>query len=463
MQTPQLTQDLRDRLPQPHLPEHPAWEALYWRTWELGLAMIREGTPANGFAPRYVDAAFGGNIFQWDTCFIAAFARYSRELLPVYPALDNFYDRQESDGYIAREYRWENGAPLWPKASGDSCNPPLFAWAEWLMFCIHGDRSRLQRVWQPLQRYYHWLQRDRRLENGLYWITDMGCGMDNTPRYATAWSDYSMQQALNACMMQRIAQTLEDHAATEEYAQEFATLKHVINELMWDRAAGWYWDLDRANAPVRIKTIAPFWALLAGITDQQQTQQLINELQNPEQFWRTHPFPTLAANEPLYKPHGDYWLGAVWAPTNYMVIRGLHEVGAHVLARDATTRHLHAVAAVAERTGTVWENYRADSLEPGIPARPDFVGWTGLGPIALLIESILGIELDTPAGQIHWRVPATPCGIDNLPFGNGRVDLHVAADHLRVHTSEPLVLHLETQTIQTHTLAPGSHRLERSR
>lgn len=415
---------LREQLPRPHVPGRPHWEQLYWRAWELGARMVRHGTPENGFAESYVDAAFGGNIFQWDTCFIAAFARYSDELLPVLPALDNFYRRQEPDGYIAREYRWENGASLWAKESGDSCNPPLFAWAEWLLFQVHGRRERLAAVWPHLEAYYRWMQSNRRLPNGLYWITDMGSGMDNTPRFGAAWVDYSIQQALNALSMSRIAAALGDEANALLYRGEHAALAALINRLMWDEDDGFYWELDAGNRHVKNATLAPFWALLAEVAPAERAARLAAQLRNPATFWRTHPFPTVAANHPAYKPHGEYWMGAVWAPTNYMIITGLRLAGYDDFATEATARHLDAMSTVMQQTGTIWENYRADEMAPGSPARPDFVGWSGLGPIALLIEQILGIEVDAPAATIHWRISeSVEQGIENLPFASRRVSL----------------------------------------
>ena len=113
------------------------------------------------------------------------------------------------------------------------------------MYAIHGDKQRLAAVFPALDRYYRWLIANRRLDNGLYWITDMGSGMDNTPRYAAAWSDYSIQQALNASMMANIAATINDPAQAF-YRAEYQTLSNIINELMWDDAAGYYWDLELA-------------------------------------------------------------------------------------------------------------------------------------------------------------------------------------------------------------------------
>lgn len=434
--------DLYKHLPRPVIPTHPEWERLYWRAWEIGIQSVRHGTPSNRFAPTFADAAFSDNIFQWDTCFIAAFARYSGELLPVLPALDNFYHRQESDGFIAREYRGINGASLWAKPSGDSCNPPLFAWAEWLFYQVHGNRSRLRTVWPVLERYNQWLETHRQLPNGLYWITAMGCGMDNTPRFAAAWADYSMQQALNLLCMARIAAALDDSPNAQRYQNKHLALSTSINQLMWDETVGIYWDLDAHNIPTESLTIAPFWALLAEIAPPERSARLVTHLQDTTSFWRSHPFPTIAASHALYKPFGDYWRGAVWAPTNYMVITGLRKAGFDEFATEATRRHLDAMCTVLNETGTIWENYRADEMAPGVPARPDFVGWSGLGPIALLIEQILGIELNAADRTIHWRIQdQTAHGIENLPFNGTRVKLWTDGKGvIEVQTGEPFEL-----------------------
>ena len=458
--------ELEERLPHPILPARPEFVELYWRCWELAARMIRHGTPDNGFAPTYMDAAFGGNIFQWDTCFIAAFARYTREFLPVLPALDNFYGRQEPDGYIAREYRWENGAPLWAKRSGDSINPPLFAWAEWQCYRLHADVARLRKVWPHLDAYYSYLQSWHRLPNGLYWITAMGSGMDNTPRYAAGWVDLSCQQALNARTMAAIARELGDERAADRYEAEYQALRTAINTIMWDDEAGFYWDVDMAGLAMKAKTVASFWAILANVAEPEQVARLVSHLKDPATFWRAHPFPTLAADHHSYKPHGDYWLGAVWAPTNYMIIKGLRHAGQANVAREAALRHIEAIERVYRATGTVWENYRADEDAPGIPARPDFVGWTGCGPIALLIEEVIGIEVDAPAHSVQWSLrEAGACGVRNLPFGASTLDLEVdEQNNVAVRCEAECSLQIDgPRGGGSWRLEPGSHRLSLER
>jgi hypothetical protein len=203
-----------------------------------------------------------------------------------------------------------------------------------------------------------------------------------------------------------------------------------------------YWDLDSKGVPTKTLTLAPFWTLLAEVASPAQARQLARHLSNPQTFWRHHPWPSLAAGEPLYATHGDYWRGGVWAPTNYAIMAGLARYGRYDVARAAALRHLAVMARIYDETGTIWENYRPDDDGPGTPARPAFVGWSGLGPIAMLIEYILGIEINASARLITWRVVEPgPHGIENLRVGTACVRLYIAADGMiEAESTEPLTL-----------------------
>jgi len=290
----------------------------------------------------------------------------------------------------------------------------------------------------------------------------MGSGMDNTPRFAAGWADISCQQALNALYMTRIAQELGDTASAERYQDEWRTLRDTINAVMWDEQDGFYWDVDGQGMATKAKTVAGFWAMLAEIASPAQIGRLVEHLQDERSFRRMHPFPTLAADHPTYKPHGDYWLGAVWAPTNYMIIKGLRQAGHGDLARDASLRHVEAIERVHRATGTVWENYRADEDAPGIPARPDFVGWNGCGPIALLIEEIIGVEVDAPKRTVHWTIREEGAhGIQQLPFGTTTVDIEIDDDDaISLRAEQPCTLIVEGERRSGRwELDAGQHRL----
>ena len=90
--------------------------------------------------------------------------------------------------------------------------------------------------------------------------------------------------------------------------------------------------------------------------------------------------PSLSADHPEYDPGGGYWLGGVWPPTNYMILRGLGRAGYNDLAHEISREDLDNVVRVYKDTGTLWENYAPERAAQGNRAKDDFVGWSGLAP-----------------------------------------------------------------------------------
>ena len=78
-------------------------------------------------------------------------------------------------------------------------------------------------------------------------------------------------------------------------------------------------------------------------------------LKNKREFWRPHPFPTLSRDHFLYADDGGYWRGSVWAPTEYMIIRGLLNYGFDDFAAEAVELHLRNMYKVMKDTGTIFE------------------------------------------------------------------------------------------------------------
>ncbi len=107
-----------------------------------------------------------------------------------------------------------------------------------------------------------------------------------------------------------------------------------------------------------------------------------------------------------------------------MIIKGLQKYGFQEFAAEASEKYLYGIYEVFKKTGTVWENYAPESFEQGDIAKGDFVGWTGLGPISLLIENVMGIQLDALNNTIHWHLNRTDRhGIQDLRFQDAVVSL----------------------------------------
>jgi hypothetical protein len=458
--------ELRSQLPSPIYDDNPVLVPLYWKAWELAFHNFYAPSPQSGFVSQFIDAAFNKDIFLWDSCFMTMFCNYAYPLVPGISSLDNFYAKQHEDGEICREIVRDTGTdfrywvnhedkPLFsrwgwprydepfggarnvpviytgrttpspnPKLTLDALNHPILAWAELQHYRITGDKDRLGEIWQPLVHYYAALQLYLKQGNGLY-LTDWA-GMDNSPRNAYLKNggmgiDISSEMVLFARQLSEIALLLGKDTEAREYSAEADQLALAINQAMWDEKRKFYFDLmlDGKRAPVM--TIAAYWALLAGVASSEQAANLATELKNPETFGRPNLVPTLAANQVGYDPLGGYWRGSVWAPTVTMVIQGLEKYGYSDLARGIALNHLELVAQVYEKTGTIWENYSPDHAQHGNPAKSDFVGWSGIGPIMYLLEYAIGLRPDAAHNRLVWRIePGGRRGCERFRF-NGHV------------------------------------------
>ena len=422
---------VKDQLPSPVLDDNPEWVKLYWKAWELAFKHYKKPPQGSPFVSDYIDEAFSPSIFQWDTIFMILFARYAHHLFPCVVSLDNFYCRQYENGYICREIDEATGTDYVCESRDNTINPPLFSWAELEYARVSGDSSRYQDVLPALVKYAGWLEKYRKKANtkhDLFWQTGLGSGMDNTPRSGSAWIDMSSQMAMFYRDISLIAGHCGDKTNEQLYQAKYKETAERINSLMWNNEDGFYYDLDDNAKQIKVKTIASFWPLLAGIASKDQAARLMLHLKNTNEFWRETPFPSLSADHPAYKPDGEYWLGGVWAPTNIMVIKGLERYSdlnnTAEFCNAASEKYIDAMSKVFKRTGTIWENYSPDATRRGIQSQPDFVGWSGCGPITLLLENVIGIIPDAVNHSVHWTITRKDrYGIQNLTFGTTNATL----------------------------------------
>jgi len=490
----------KNKLPSPIFDEDESYVACYWKAWELAFKNFHEPAPNSGLVSQFIDAAFNQNIFLWDTCFLTMFCNYGHPHVPGIRSLDNFYAKQYADGEICREINrttgkdfspWVNAesAPLFsrwgydlhggkkqvdieyrgravpkpnPILTLDTLNHPIFAWAEVESYRITGDVERLRNVWEPLVRYYGALQKYIRQGNGLY-MTDWA-SMDNSARNpglvggGTA-IDTSSQMVLFARNLAEIGRAIGKRKLARKFDKEADELAKIINAKMWDPKKRFYYDLTLSEERIPVKTIAGFWTLVAGVASQEQAKALAEELESPKTFKTLHRVPTLAADEKSFSPMGDYWCGASWAPTNVMVVRGLERCGYDELAREIALNHLDNVVEVFKQTGTIWENYAPQKLAPGRPAKRDFVGWSGIAPIALLLEYKIGLRPDAINNTLTWRITSDKrLGVERYWFAGKTVSLlcgdagNSSNRKIRVSSDTPfrliLVLNGKTRTIE---------------
>jgi hypothetical protein len=462
----------RQAIPQLIADEHPEWVATYNKAWQLAFKNLRAPIPESGFIAGFIDTAFNSNTFMWDSCFMMMFGHYGRRVFHFMGTLENFYAKQHDDGFISREINTYTGKDMFQSLDPRSTGPNLLAWTEWIAFELNGDKQRLKEVFPCLIAYHRWWKEWRTHPDGSYWTSGWGSGMDNQVRVPHSdyhhrhytWVDATLQQALNISVLIQMAQVLGDSEFTDELKAELEHLTHYINAYLWDEQQGFYFDRSPQGELSQAKSIGTYWGLLSTVIPAERAARMIDHLKNPNLFNRPHRVPSQSYDSPEYSLYGGYWLGGVWSPTNYMVLRGLSYRGEHELAHEIALNHVQNVADVFMSTGTLWENYAPEVKEPGRPAAKDFVGWTGTSAISIPIEYVIGIR-PQGAQTLVWDIRLKERhGVLGYPFGtHNALDLiyqNSEVPSVSIHTQEAITIILKwSGQEKTVMLEAGTHQV----
>ena len=426
---------VKDKLPIPVWTGRRDVVDCYYKTWEICWGNLRVGNTDAGYVANFIDTAFNGDLFMWDSSFILMFGKYASRYFDFQRTLDNFYAHQNRDGFITRQLKEQVYGDRFTRDDPVSTGPNIMPWSEWEYYLSTGDKERLGRVFDPLCAYHNWLRLNRSWQDGTYWSCGLACGMDNSPRQESkynvhvshgfmSWIDTCAQQYLSANILNEMSKILGRAAEAESYREEMKLLERVVNEKMWDEQTAFYYDKRRDGTLSGVKTVGSYWTLLAGLVPEERRDRFVAHLDNEWEFKRPNRVPTLSADHPEYNPEGGYWKGAVWAPTNYMVLCGLNRYGYDKLAFEIASEHVDNVVKVFTKTGTVFENYASEAAEKGRPAKSDFVGWTGLSSIAILFEYVFGIHPDAQQRCLLWNVNLVDeHGVKQYPLGDATVDM----------------------------------------
>jgi glycogen debranching enzyme len=468
-------------LPEPVLDRSPELLTLYWTAWETAWEHVvhQPGVPQSP----YLDEGFDPDvIWIWDTCFMAHFCKYAPDLFPGIESLQNFYAPLHDGVPSALQIQHPD-------------NPPLFAWAEDEYVRHTGDLERVARVLDAgyLQRHFSWFDTvaagtvlpctriptavTRRPE-GYRWGA-IQSGMDNTPRagepdrYGNSgggilWFDAMAQQALAARSIARLALLVDRPGLADEYQARHQALCASLQHHWDDDDAVFYDRLDTVPYPFRrTRTPAAYWPLLAGACSPAQAQSLADLLNDPRGLGGPVPWPSVARDDPAFRADGQYWRGSVWVPLAYVSARALADHGHRELARSASTSLLeHLARTYADYSpSTIWEAYAPVAAAPATDkdgrtdVRPNFCGWSALGPISMLIEHVLGFRVDAATQTVHWDLDGEGRqGIRRLRCGAASLDAVADGNEVVVDTDHAITLVLGAREIR---LGVGRHHLPR--
>ena len=205
-------------------------------------------------------------------------------------------------------------------------------------------------------------------------------------------------------------------------------------------------------------TPASLWPMLAEIVDEKQLEALAKVIADPEKLGGERPIPSISRDDHRFSPPGEYWRGGIWMPEVYMTVKGLEKNGRQALADEVARKMI----SLQYRTWknfephTIWECYSPTEDKPatnkvGGLSRPDFCGWSALGPISMFIENILGVrEINAPEKRIVWEPSSTKInGVRRLKMGKDTFSLiaYPAEGTAEVEASSDFTLCLNGKTM----------------
>lgn len=459
----------KNNVPEPIFDNHPHFHELYWVAWEHAWNHVAK--QRNIPRSPYMDEAFWPDtIWIWDTCFMTFFSKYAPDTFPGIESLDNFYEIMYNN----------HPSPLFIQHPD---NPPLFAWAEWEYYKHTGNKARLERILneeQFLQQHYSFFENRpngaeypwcgegcyptiKNTDYGFFWDADAN-GMDNTPRgYRNfgnmLWLDALAQQALSAKYIAKAAIEIGKQDIYVKYNEYYNQKAKILNTYYWNNSDGIYYDIrfDDPSQQYKIKTPASYWPMLAEICSKEQAKKLNKHAQNPNIFGGEMPWPSVDRESTFFEPKGNYWRGSIWLPTAYMAIKSLEKYGFNNTANKTAYNLINHMANTFKNytPHTIWECYSPSAPAPGTTknntdtVRPNFCGWSALGPISLFIENVLGFyDVDAPAKTVKWNIKwKVKHGIKRLKFGNTQTDIIYNNGKVEVNSNNEYTLEINSKKL----------------
>ncbi len=449
--------------PRPLLPSsHEHLRRTWDHAWRMLCRLRRSADPLSGLPNEYVGTArdgFHDQLFVWDSCFATMALAWGWRAFPVHANLDCLYSRQFDGGYIPRESDVHDGSAA-AYEPDFSPNPPILALAEWKIAGLSGDPLRLAQAYPALVAHHRWLVANRRLGDGTFWTTGLANGLDNSPSLGDGYVCLSAQMAHDAEMLSHIAATLGKTAESQAWEAERQSIGAAMNARLWSDERRFYCTSLTGGGHNPNKIVTGFWPLWTGLVPPERVASLTEQLLDPAVFWRHHPIPSLAADSPQFVAAGNYWLGSTWAPTNAAAIWGFERAGRHDLAVRIALRHLEVLEEVRSATGALWENFTSEASARGSCSGQDY-SWTSVGPIAVLLEVVIGLRPDALTQTLRWTLPDGPgWGAERIPLGPATIDVRLEEGR-RIAVSTDRTFTLEIQDgahVRRRVVAAGDWR-----
>lgn len=371
-------------------------ELLYWNAFSLirQCMMKPEGKSSFNYyvfsrEPKW-GWGYGGQVFH-ESLTMLAYA-----FMDPQSAMNSqriYFERQHENGYI----NYRTGPYLNEEIihNGEyTSSAPWLNYINYEIYKVTGDKKFLSEAYESGKKFYYWYtsRRDSN-KNGLAsWgghaelesVRDARVAVWDKVGWASNFEgpDVNSMLVMEEKSLAAIAGILGYKNESVEWEQKSLMRSALINKYLWDDSTQFYYNVNKNDHSftfkkkndLLIKEIIGFLPLWAGISDKEQTDQLMKSLLNKKEFWRNFGIPTLSAKEDYYNPIG-YWNGPIWVPWQYLIFRGLLDYGFKAEAKELSEKVANNIIHQLKTDHYFWEFYSADDNQVGW--NKTYI-WTGL-------------------------------------------------------------------------------------
>lgn len=341
----------------------------------------------------------------WDSCFHAITLSHI-DPLRAESEINGLLANQQDDGFIPHVIFWQRELHEERVAAysiifrtrwlTDQMQPPLLAEAVSAVAKRGRGTEYLKNVLPGVVRFYNWCHdvRDHDGDGLIAVLHADETGIDHSPKfdsylgvntdlegdelaaeftavwhrvadaYKTVDRDPAQMFALDRFIVkdvmvntiyaenQRVLAELLDQIGNEREADIFreraGATERALVEKCWDDEQGLFFDLaGLGDVRLETNTITSLFPLLLKNLDSDIVSRLVEHLVNPNEYAATYPVPSVALDEPTYRPGtvgtNLVWRGPTWLNTNWYLIRGLQRHGYEDLASQIATQSLELV------------------------------------------------------------------------------------------------------------------------
>lgn len=256
-------------------------------------------------------------------------------------------------------------------------------------------KPNARQVHKGLSRYYDF--------NYLHDIAEAESGWDMTPRFNRKALDY-LPVDLNALLYKyesdfaRTAKIFDDKREAAKWEQLARERKKTMDELMWDRLRGLYYDYNYSKEKRgSVSSLATYYPMWAGMVDGRQAASLVKALRRFENKGG------LATTDAL--PLGQYVPGSMptqwahpngWAPLHFLVVQGLERYGYREDAKRIALKWVKNNLQWFERHDEFLEKYNVVNPEKP-PMKGVYPSQTGFGWTNAVFERFCADYIDRVA------------------------------------------------------------------